>query len=405
MSTTDNNIRHFLTLTDLSSDEFRQIIHRAIELKAIHHRGDVFEPLKNKVLAMIFEKSSTRTRVSFESGMAQFGGHAIFLSPRDTQLGRGEPVEDSARVLSSMADCLMVRTFEHQKAELLAENSSVPVINGLTDDVHPCQLLADMQTYFEKRGDIKGKTVTWVGDGNNMCHSYMHAAKLLDFKLNIACPQCFEPQQSFIDETADHIEITQDVARACTGSDLIVTDVWASMGQEEEQKQRERQQATIAEAARAVDDTDFVITRETIMLQAIVTQDQVTVVVLDQRPCRLRSTRCNRPSASAKAASSVKKGAISGPTATRAACGSPSRMGAGRSRQPSVASSTASTCGRIWSQWIMRPIPATTSAGSTWIPSSTTRTCSTTCSSSWARSPSPWAATTRSRSASSGRAS
>jgi ornithine carbamoyltransferase len=240
MSTTDNNVRHFLTLTDLSSDEFRQIIHRAIELKAMHHRDEVFEPLKNKVLAMIFEKSSTRTRVSFESGMAQFGGHAIFLSPRDTQLGRGEPIEDSARVLSSMTDCLMVRTFEHEKAELLAQYSSVPVINGLTDDVHPCQLLADMQTYFEKRGDIQGKTVTWVGDGNNMCHSYMHAAKLLDFKLNIACPQCFEPQQNFIDETADHIEITQDVAKACTESDLIVTDVWASMGQEEEQKHRER---------------------------------------------------------------------------------------------------------------------------------------------------------------------
>ena len=239
MSTTDN-LRHFLTLTDLSSGEFRKIIHRAIELKAIHKRGETFEPLKNKVLAMIFEKSSTRTRVSFESGMAQFGGHAIFLSPRDTQLGRGEPVEDSARVLSSMTDCLMVRTFEHEKAELLAEYSSVPVINGLTDDVHPCQLLADMQTYFEQRGDIEGKVATWVGDGNNMCHSYMHAAKLLGFKLNIACPQGFEPQQNFIDETADHIEITQDVEAACTNSDLIVTDVWASMGQEEEQKERER---------------------------------------------------------------------------------------------------------------------------------------------------------------------
>ena len=240
MNTTNNTVRHFLTLTDLTSDEFRKIIERAIELKAMQHRGEIFEPLKNKVLAMIFEKSSTRTRVSFESGMAQFGGHAIFLSPRDTQLGRGEPVEDSARVLSSMADCLMVRTFEHNKAELLAEYSSVPVINGLTDDVHPCQLLADMQTWFEQRGDIKGKTVTWVGDGNNMCHSYMHAAKLLDFKLNIACPEGFEPQQAFIDETRDSIEITQDVAAACTGSDLIVTDVWASMGQEEEQKAREQ---------------------------------------------------------------------------------------------------------------------------------------------------------------------
>lgn len=240
MNSTDKTVRHFLTLTDLSSDEFRQIIARAIELKAIQHRGEIFEPLKNKVLAMIFEKSSTRTRVSFESGMAQFGGHAIFLSPRDTQLGRGEPIEDSARVLSSMADCLMVRTFEHEKAELLAEYSSVPVINGLTDDVHPCQLLADMQTYFEQRGDIRGKTVTWVGDGNNMCHSYMHAAKLLQFKLNIACPEGFEPHKKFIDETADFIEITTDVRSACTDSDLIVTDVWASMGQEEEQKIREQ---------------------------------------------------------------------------------------------------------------------------------------------------------------------
>jgi len=238
MNSSGKTIRHFLTLTDLSSDEFRQLINRAIELKAMQHSGVIFEPLKNKVLAMIFEKSSTRTRVSFESGMAQFGGHAIFLSARDTQLGRGEPIEDSARVLSSMSDCLMVRTFEHEKAELLARNSSVPVINGLTDDVHPCQLLADMQTYFEFRGDIKGKTVTWVGDGNNMCHSYMHAAKLLDFKLNITCPEGFEPQQKFIDETRDHIEITNDVYAACRNTDLIVTDVWASMGQEEEQKIR-----------------------------------------------------------------------------------------------------------------------------------------------------------------------
>ncbi len=233
------SVRHFLTLTDLTTDEFKQLIYRAIELKTMQHRGEVFEPLKNKVLAMIFEKSSTRTRVSFESGMAQFGGHAIFLSPRDTQLGRGEPVEDSARVLSSMADCLMVRTFEHKKAERLAEYSSVPVINGLTDDVHPCQLLADMQTWFEQRGDIQGKTVTWIGDGNNMCHSYMHAAKILDFQLNIACPEGFEPQQSFIDETRENISIIRDARAACKDSDLIVTDVWASMGQEEEQKQRE----------------------------------------------------------------------------------------------------------------------------------------------------------------------
>jgi len=241
MSNTNNNssVRHFLTLTDLSSNEFKTLINRAIELKAKQRNGEIFEPLRNKVLAMIFEKSSTRTRVSFEAGMAQFGGHAIFLSPRDTQLGRGEPIEDSARVLSSMADCLMVRTFEHEKAELLAEYSSVPVINGLTDDVHPCQLLADMQAYFEHRGDIKGKTVTWVGDGNNMCHSYMHAAKLLGFTLNIACPEGYEPEQKFIDECKDSINILHDSVQGCENSDLIVTDVWASMGQEEEQKIRE----------------------------------------------------------------------------------------------------------------------------------------------------------------------
>jgi ornithine carbamoyltransferase len=232
-------VHHFLTLTDLSSNQLSALLHRAIELKALHKNGEVYQPLKNRVLAMVFEKSSTRTRVSFEAGMSQFGGHAIFLSPRDTQLGRGEPIADSARVLSSMADCIMVRTFEHEKIECFAEYSSVPVINGLTDEVHPCQLLADMQTYLEHRGDIKGKTATWVGDGNNMCHSYMHAAKLLDFKLNVACPEGYEPDSKFIEETASHVEVMRDPAAACKNSDLVVTDVWASMGQEEEQARRE----------------------------------------------------------------------------------------------------------------------------------------------------------------------
>ena len=232
-------VRHFLTLTDLSSSELSALLHRAIELKAMHKNADNYQPLRNRVLAMVFEKSSTRTRVSFEAGMAQFGGHAIFLSPRDTQLGRGEPIADSARVLSSMADCIMVRTFEHEKIECFAEYSSVPVINGLTDDVHPCQLLADMQTYIEHRGEINGKTVTWVGDGNNMCHSYMHAAKLLDFKLNIACPEGYDPENRFIEETSSHVEIMRDPEAACRNSDLVVTDVWASMGQEDEQSRRE----------------------------------------------------------------------------------------------------------------------------------------------------------------------
>ena len=218
-------VRHFLTLTDLSSDELSALLRRAIELKALHNQGEIYQPLKNMVLAMVFEKSSTRTRVSFEAGMTQFGGHAIFLSPRDTQLGRGEPIADSARVLSSMSDCIMVRTFEHDKIDCFAEYSSVPVINGLTDDVHPCQLLADMQTFLEHRGDIKGKTVTWIGDGNNMCHSYMHAARLLDFKLNIACPEGYEPQAKFLDETSDHVQLMRDPVEACRQSNLVVTDV------------------------------------------------------------------------------------------------------------------------------------------------------------------------------------
>ena len=176
-------MQHFLTLNDLSSDVLKQLMQRGIELKSLHHRGEVFEPLKNKTLAMIFEKSSTRTRISFESGMAQMGGHALFLSPKDTQLGRGEPIEDSARVISSMVDGIMIRTFGHDIVEKMAEHASVPVINALTDDYHPCQLLADMQTYYEHRGDIAGKTVLWVGDGNNMCHSYINAAAQYDFKL------------------------------------------------------------------------------------------------------------------------------------------------------------------------------------------------------------------------------
>ena len=231
--------RHFLTLRDLSSDELRTLVKRASELKAIRNRGEVYEPLKNQVMAMIFEKSSTRTRVSFEAGMAQFGGHAMFLSPRDTQLGRGEPISDSAKVISSMVDVVMIRTFSHQLVEDFAANSSVPVINALTDEYHPCQLLADMQTYFEHRGDVQGKTVTWIGDGNNMCHSYINAARQFDFKLNIACPEGFDPDPQLVAENQERVFITRSPEEAVTGSDLVVTDVWASMGQEEEQKERE----------------------------------------------------------------------------------------------------------------------------------------------------------------------
>ncbi|HWO99364.1 MAG TPA: ornithine carbamoyltransferase [Methylococcus sp.] len=229
--------RHFVTLRDLSPSEFRALIHRAIELK---HLKSSYEPLKNRVLGMVFEKSSTRTRVSFEVGMAQFGGSSIFLSPRDTQLGRGEPIEDSARVLSRMVDCIMLRTHAHRTVEIFAEYSRVPVINGLTDRFHPCQLLADMQTYFEHRGDIAGRVVAWVGDGNNMCQTYIHAAEMLDFHLRIACPAGYEPEAGLVADAGDHVSLERDARRAVAGADLVVTDVWASMGQESERADRLR---------------------------------------------------------------------------------------------------------------------------------------------------------------------
>jgi ornithine carbamoyltransferase len=228
--------RHFISLLDISGNEFRGLIKRAIALK--NHRDPDYQPLKGQVLAMVFEKSSTRTRISFEAGMAHFGGNAIFLSPRDTQLGRGEPIEDSAKVISSMADCIMLRTFKHETVTTFAQHSSVPVINGLTDEQHPCQLLADMQTYFEQRGDIQGKTVAWIGDGNNMCHSYIHAAMVLDFKLHIAAPAGYQPDKMIAGAAGDRVQFFDTALTAANNADLIVTDVWASMGQEDEQKQR-----------------------------------------------------------------------------------------------------------------------------------------------------------------------
>lgn len=233
-------VRHFLTLKDLTPAELQQVMQRGIELKAMHKAGEIFEPLQNQTLAMIFEKSSTRTRISFEAGMTQLGGHALFLSSNDTQLGRGEPIEDSARVISSMVDGIMIRTFGHDIVETFAKYSSVPIINALTDDYHPCQLLADMQTYQEHRGSIKGKTVTWVGDGNNMCHSYINAAAQYDFNLRIACPEGYDPNMDLVNAHSDRVEIVRSTMDASENSDLIVTDVWASMGQEEEQKLREK---------------------------------------------------------------------------------------------------------------------------------------------------------------------
>ncbi len=236
---TNSSPRHFLTLLDLSTAELDWVINRAIELKQIRNQGELYEPFRNRVLGMIFEKSSTRTRVSFEAGMAQLGGHAIFLSSRDTQLGRGEPIEDSSRVISSMVDIVMIRTFSHALVEEFASHSKVPVINALTDDHHPCQLLADVQTFVEHRGSIKGKTVTWIGDGNNMCHSFINAAKQFDFKLNVACPDGYLPNAQLMANNADRVQLIQDPKDAAVGSHLIVTDTWASMGQEDEKKARE----------------------------------------------------------------------------------------------------------------------------------------------------------------------
>jgi len=233
-------IRHFLSLLDLTPTELNNLLQRAIELKRQHKDGTSPQCLKNKVLGMIFEKSSTRTRVSFESAMAQCGGHAIFLSPKDTQLGRGEPVEDTARVLSGMVDAVCIRTYRQETIEKFAAYASIPVINALTDAHHPCQLLADIQTFIEYRGSISGKRVAWIGDGFNMCNSFIHAAKQFDFELRIAAPHGYQPSESMLSEAEGRAELREDPIWAVENADLIVTDVWASMGQEDEQALRER---------------------------------------------------------------------------------------------------------------------------------------------------------------------
>ena len=235
-----SRIRHFLTLNDLSREELLALLKRASELKVLQRNGTAHGALTGKVMAMIFAKSSTRTRVSFEAGMTQLGGSAMFLSPNDTQMGRGEPISDTAKVISSMVDIVMIRTFAHADVELFATHSSVPVINALTDDYHPCQLLADMQTWIEHRGDVQGKTVCWLGDGNNMCQSYINAAKILGFHLKIACPEGFEPSAELMDKAQGYATIEHDPRCASEGAHLLVTDVWASMGQEDEARMREQ---------------------------------------------------------------------------------------------------------------------------------------------------------------------
>ena len=230
--------RHFLTLMDLSAKEIKRLLARAIKLKAMQRRGKKHMSLAGKTMAMIFEKSSTRTRVSFQVGMAQLGGTSLFLSPRDTHLDRGEPVEDTARVLSRMVDVIVIRANSHAMVERFAAHSRVPVVNALTDLSHPCQLLADIQTYLEKRGEIAGKTAAWIGDGNNVCHSWINAAHQFNFQINIATPKGYEPKAEWYTACRDHVTLSHDPKQAVQKADIVITDTWASMGQEHEKAER-----------------------------------------------------------------------------------------------------------------------------------------------------------------------
>ncbi|MCR4348135.1 MAG: ornithine carbamoyltransferase [Sulfuricaulis sp.] len=230
--------RHFLSLLDLSAAELKRLMTRAMELKSLQRRGKRHTTLAGKTMAMIFEKSSTRTRVSFEAGMAQLGGVSLFLSPRDTHLDRGEAVEDTARVLSRMVDIIVIRANSHAMVERFAAHSRVPVINALTELNHPCQLLADIQTYLEKRGKIAGKKAAWIGDGNNVCHSWIDASHQFKFQLNIATPRGYEPKPEWVSACRDHVTLHHEPAQAAKGADIVVTDTWASMGQEHEKAER-----------------------------------------------------------------------------------------------------------------------------------------------------------------------
>ncbi|MGQ0701098.1 MAG: ornithine carbamoyltransferase [Panacagrimonas sp.] len=228
--------RHFLKLSDLSGDEARRLVERAMELKRNPDPG--YRPFLGRTLAMVFTKSSTRTRVSFEAGMARLGGHALFLTTATTQLGRDEPIADTARVLSRMCHAIMMRNDSQAQLEEMAAYSRVPVINGLSDRHHPCQLLADVQCWFEHRGDPAGKTAAWIGDGNNVCHSWIEAASLFGFHLRIAAPEGFMPDAGLLHEAGSRAELCTSPADAARDADLVVTDTWTSMGQEAEQKKR-----------------------------------------------------------------------------------------------------------------------------------------------------------------------
>jgi len=225
--------RDFLTLLDFTADELDGLIQRAKALKALQRDGRLHRPLAGRTLAMIFQQHSTRTRVAFEAGMAQLGGHAIVLAPEDTQLGRGEPIEDTARVLSQMVDAVTIRTGSHEDIVRFADTTSVPVINAMTSRHHPCQLLADVQTFEELRGPIAGRRVAFVGDGYNMCHSYIHAARQWGFELRVACPDGYRPDPGVVADSKETI-LVESAREAVESAALVVTDVWSSIGHEDE---------------------------------------------------------------------------------------------------------------------------------------------------------------------------
>ena len=233
--------KHFLQFKDLARDDFEYLFARTRWIKEKFKRYEQYWPLVDRTLVMIFEKQSTRTRLSFEAGMHQLGGAAIFLSTRDSQLGRGEPVEDAAQVISRMCDVVMIRTFDQAIVARFAGHSRVPVINGLTDEYHPCQILADLYTYIEHRGAIRGRTVAWIGDSNNVCNTWLQAAEVLDFNLHVSTPPGYEvePERAGLLGT-DHFEAFADPMDAARGADLVTTDVWTSMGFEDEADERKR---------------------------------------------------------------------------------------------------------------------------------------------------------------------
>ncbi len=234
-------LRHFLQFNDFSREEHEHLFVRTKWIKAKFKRYERYWPLEDRTLAMIFEKQSTRTRLSFEAGIHQLGGFAIFLNTRDSQLGRGEPVEDAAQVVSRMCDVIMIRTFEQTIIERFAKHSRVPVINGLTNEYHPCQILGDLYTYLEHRGDIRGKTVAWIGDSNNVCNTWLQAAEVFDFNVHVSTPPGYEvePERANLFGTG-HYEEFADPMAAAKGADLVTTDVWTSMGFESEDEERKR---------------------------------------------------------------------------------------------------------------------------------------------------------------------